>query len=195
MSIVCIKCGTDKPFCEYSKHRKAKTGRQSTCKLCAKQIRKEWSFSNHERQKITLAKNYLLNKDIRDADNKRWVSENIERRREIARNSNRKYPERLRLSGLRWRTSNIQLIRYRYSQRRSLKLQRTPLWSNSGEILEFYITAEGLGMITGVHYEVDHIVPLQSHLVCGLHCEANLQVLQRSENRSKSNRYWPDMPV
>ena len=37
--------------------------------------------------------------------------------------------------------------------------------------------------------EVDHVVPLQSKFVCGLHCEANLQVITKSKNASKCNRF------
>lgn len=40
---------------------------------------------------------------------------------------------------------------------------------------------------------VDHIVPLQSNWVCGLHCEANLRVIPGAENESKRNFWWPQM--
>jgi hypothetical protein len=46
--------------------------------------------------------------------------------------------------------------------------------------------------VPGTH--VDHIVPLVSKFVCGLHCEANLQLLPGPENQRKGNRVWPDMP-
>jgi hypothetical protein len=45
-----------------------------------------------------------------------------------------------------------------------------------------------------LNHDVDHIVPLTSKFVCGLHCEANLQYLPSRVNQSKKNRYWPDMP-
>lgn len=73
------------------------------------------------------------------------------------------------------------------------KINATPAWADRDRIAAVYVEAQRLSELTGNPHEVDHIVPLQSRLVCGLHVEHNLQVIPASINRSKSNRHWPDM--
>lgn len=59
---------------------------------------------------------------------------------------------------------------------------------------EAYSLASLRAGVTGISHEVDHIVPLRSKLVCGLHNEFNLRVIPAAENNRKGNRFWPDMP-
>lgn len=60
------------------------------------------------------------------------------------------------------------------------------MWGDKEEIRNIYVEAAYHQM------QVDHIVPLISDVVCGLHVEDNLQLLTPAENQSKGNRFDPD---
>jgi hypothetical protein len=78
--------------------------------------------------------------------------------------------------------------------RKAQKLQATPAWADLLGIEQIYGEAKRMTKETGIVYEVDHIVPLISPLVCGLHVPANLRPLPEFDNRSKGNRHWPGHP-
>ncbi len=78
-----------------------------------------------------------------------------------------------------------------HAKRRSTKLNATPSWANSKEIKAIYRKAAQLNKTTSTKWHVDHIDPLQSKLVCGLHVTENLQILPASINCSKSNKFRP----
>lgn len=70
----------------------------------------------------------------------------------------------------------------RCATRRARKLRATPTWANLSLIKDFYRNCPE-------DMEVDHIIPLQNELVCGLHTLENLQYLNKSINRQKSNKF------
>lgn len=75
------------------------------------------------------------------------------------------------------------------ARRRILMNLATPRWANRKEMMKVYLDRERIVRETGVPHEVDHIVPIVSKIVCGLHCEHNLRIITAFENRSKSNRH------
>ena len=79
-------------------------------------------------------------------------------------------------------------------RRQVVKMNAVPQWADKEKVDWFYAEAQKISLETGMRYDVDHIVPLQSKHVCGLHCEHNLQLLPQAENRRKWNKHWPDMP-
>jgi phage terminase large subunit-like protein len=85
-------------------------------------------------------------------------------------------------------------IRAKAAKRRAAQLNATPAWFEKEAIEAIYAEAIFRSNSEGRIYHVDHIVPLVSKKVCGLHCLANLQILPGVENIRKGNRHWPDMP-
>ena len=74
------------------------------------------------------------------------------------------------------------------------KLNATPSWADLKAMEIIYERARDETQVTGVVMHVDHIVPLVSDIVCGLHVPWNLEVITGKANLSKGNRTWPDMP-
>jgi len=77
------------------------------------------------------------------------------------------------------------------AKRRAATLQRTPKWLNSCHFMVmrcYYSEAKYLRQ-KGFDCEVDHIIPLQGANVSGLHVPWNLQIIEKSKNRSKSNKF------
>ena len=89
--------------------------------------------------------------------------------------------------------ANRHLFNAKNAKRKATKLQATPAWADLEAIKGIYLLAS-LNREGGHDLHVDHIVPLQSDIVCGLHCEANLQLMPAKDNISKGNRRWPAMP-
>lgn len=76
----------------------------------------------------------------------------------------------------------------RQMRRHVAKISATPPWANLDAIQEVYDFAAFMTRETGERWEVDHIYPLTSDRLCGLHCEFNLQVITKSQNCRKSNK-------
>ncbi len=93
-------------------------------------------------------------------------------------------------NALRWQKNNPIKVLANVVRRDAEKIQATPAWASQFAINEYYEIAAAMRM-HGIECEVDHIVPLRSPRVCGLHVGVNLQVLSPYENKSKGNRHWP----
>lgn len=152
--------------------------------------RKRWSLKNYDKEREIKKRWDDENKHVKAA----WREKNKELVAEYNRKYQRKSKDKINAYLAIYRQKNSARVNAIYAKRRAAKIQAMPKWANQFFIEEIYDLARLRTKYLGVPHEVDHIVPLQSDLVCGLHCEANLQVVPVSLNRRKNNKWWPDMP-
>ena len=88
----------------------------------------------------------------------------------------------------KYRKENPHIRTAEQNKRRARKLNATPSWADLEKIKKVYEKAQWLSKLTGLKYHVDYIIPLKGKNVCGLHCWANLQILEASLNCSKRNK-------
>lgn len=94
----------------------------------------------------------------------------------------------------RWKKLNPHKVAEDNVRRAVAIWRQRPAWASKTDMHAIYALARLRTALTGFLWVVDHIVPLNSERVCGLHCEANLQVIPAVTNAVKLNLWWPDMP-
>lgn len=198
----CRKCGAEKALSEFARDKRNSDGRTGQCLTCTRLAAAKYRSENAAevvryhadyrlRNRDRLLKMERARKELtgvggpRDpAYFKRWYAANKSRVR-----------ARRRETYVRWCNEFPHVIAAYAASRRARLRRATPKWAQRDAILEWYFAAAIATRDTGFAWHVDHMVPLVSPIVCGLHCEQNLQLLPGADNSSKGNRYWPDMPT
>jgi 5-methylcytosine-specific restriction endonuclease McrA len=91
----------------------------------------------------------------------------------------------------KYKAANPELYKALVSVRKRRHRAATPPWITKEQKLQtrqMYLEAQRLTKLTGERYVVDHIIPLRSDIVCGLHVPWNLRVMTQEENLKKSNK-------
>lgn len=171
-SKICTKCGEEKPTSEFEHNRRK-------CRSCIAERRRERRRERGLEILEIQARYRSKNRERDNANKRRYALSN---------------PEKVRITRSKWESKNRPKVNSKKAKRRAIKRNAYVPWANKFFIEEAYALAKLRSDTFGFKWEVDHIVPLVSHLVCGLHWEQNLQVIPALENSRKSNRFWPNMP-
>jgi hypothetical protein len=185
---ICSTCKIEKDFSCFTKKTREKDGLDGQCKSCRKiaylkyyeknkerikKVNKFYKEKNPEKAKLAQKNSFLKKIDYYKEQKKLWRRQN---------------PQKTRVYFNTYKNKNYGKVISWQANYRAKKLQATPKWFEKDLVEKVYEKAKIWG------FEVDHVVPLNSEIVCGLHCWANLQLLTTSLNSSKKNKYWPDMP-
>ena len=148
---------------------------------CIECIKEDWVIDN--------AKRALKPKSEAAKDaGRRYYERN--RSQVIARSNARPIEERRR-NKQKHKQANPEVYKALTSLRKRRHRKATPKWITTAQkesIKALYRIAMEMTSTTGERYVVDHIVPLSSEVVCGLHVPWNLRVITQKENLEKSNK-------
>jgi hypothetical protein len=194
----CSRCKTEKLVSEFRAEKRTKIGLQSRCKACeaayakTPQVLENGRASSRKRlenpERAAYMREYAKQDHIKQKNNARtviWQKENAARvkaNNDAWRAAN---PDKKREINADWNARNKPAKVASIAKYRATKANATPAWADLEAIKRFYIMAVELGM------QVDHVIPLHGNNVSGLHVQNNLQLLSKSENCSKGNR-WSD---
>jgi 5-methylcytosine-specific restriction endonuclease McrA len=151
---------------------------------CVDCIKVEWQKSNETRADYFKA--YNKSEAGQEAKNRYYVANKdavVAKARATPNELKNKYRQA-------WKDENLLAIRADTKARRRKHKQATPTWltrKQKTEIRALYQAAIRSTQITGQRYVVDHIYPLRSDVVCGLHVPWNLRILTQEDNLRKSN--------
>ena len=152
---------------------------------CLECIKLEWQENNTKRAEYFKA----YNQSEKGLENKKRYYEN-NKEQVIARSAARPAEEKRRHKK-RYHEENPEQRKASTSVRRRRFRSATPQWLTKEQktaMKQLYIEAQRVTKLTGERYVVDHIVPLISDEVCGLHVPWNLRVITQDENLVKSNK-------
>ena len=176
---ICSKCLVNKPLSGFKAFARSRDGFSAWCIACHAEASRA---------------HYLANREKRNAAAVAWASANADKTRDAHRAFAKRNKEARAAEYREWARKNRHVRRASDAKRKAVMLRAMPPWVDESQIKVVYQKASALQAETGVRMHVDHIVPLQHPLVCGLHCVANLRVIPGAENEAKKNYWWPDMP-
>ncbi|MEF3068065.1 hypothetical protein [Pandoraea apista] len=187
----CSTCGVEKPFIDFPADKRDKTGVGCYCKACRSAYHKQWYQKNRDRHLAQGKQNRIRNIEKRKSYERLWYEQNRERALSVGRAYRAANQEIVREKD-RARYSRDPEKYLAYSRKReAAQRRRMPKWY--GEFDQFvFEEAHDLckrrQAVTSIEWHVDHMFPLRSTRVSGLHVGLNAQVIPAAINLSKGNK-------
>mgnify|MGYP000156021051 CR=1 FL=1 len=101
--------------------------------------------------------------------------------------------EKIKVSKRVYREANKEKLQMYVQQYEFKRSRATPPWFEKKKVSILFKRRNELNELWQTNFHVDHIIPIgrqdESAVVCGLHCHANLQLLDKSINSSKGSKY------
>lgn len=189
----CRKCLDTKTAVEFYANSQKSDGLATYCKACISGYEKERYQRDHDKIRARTRAWYDANPDkVRSAWRERYSLTRAGRIKYVSewqKNNKALRSEYQR----RYAMKNAQAVALKDRRRKEALKRATVSWSELAAINDLYCKARELTALTRIEWQVDHIVPIKSNLVCGLHVLDNLQIVTKAANSSKGNRHWPDM--
>ncbi len=146
-----------------------------------------WYAANREKIAEQRLAREMANPGRMKAYREKWRKVNREKANRQNATWNNANKDRVNAMIAAWKKANLHKVREYAARRHAQERRAVPAWVDVGATTDIYREA----VYQQLH--VDHIVPLISKDVCGLHWEGNLQLLTQEDNLRKSNKTWPDM--
>lgn len=201
MTAVCRDCAVSlNPLTNW------KNTTRKLCDGCKSAYMARYRADNADRLKASKAADYARNGKARREANLEVIRErdrqhaakayakNPERKKAINKASYERNRDKALTRGKTYRQANHGKIVANNAARKKHIKQATPLWTDGEIVRAFYEAAYWLNRGSEMFgldltFHVDHDIPLRGKDVCGLHTQANLQILEAQENMSKGNRW------
>ena len=165
---------------------------QGACIECVKIQTTAWKNSNPEKHKQAMRKWWENNKETHNERVKNWQGNNKEKCKSNAKAWAAKNPDKIAAKEKRYRDANPDKVTAWAVASVARRAKRVPPWLSEDDkwmLKEAYRLAKLRTKVFGFVWEVDHIIPLRGNEVSGLHVPNNVQVIPKTLNRAKRNKF------